>query len=611
MKQRMTWAAVLGIATVGLTGCPMTVATLDQDTFLGLPTSQRPASGDKLPGSMPTNSGGGSGGGSSSGGTGGQTQPGTGGTFGESGTNPSQLSLANGAALQVEPLYPSSAQARITISNAGRGLLAAAGLVDLSASQVVQPALSVSWPSTSNLLSFGPRLATSSDQALDREDAFKQALRQRLRSEVQQNVRGVQAVRGLISDPVPSVKILTPLGTQNRTLWIYDTQTVSINGRATRFAIAVDSADKDAVFGSGSTLRATLESTLRTQILPTLQAMYGPIPNQAEAEAADLQFQDDVTYFIFSSQLEDNLLGYFNPGDFLDSASSNQIRALYLSADAAIEARTNTVARNDLMGTIAHELQHLLFAWNRVKATGRNGYLAEAQGGADVWLDEGLAMLAAAKSGFGLEAEPGKEATYVGPSLNLAGHVKQFLSRPGDYSMIAFHQNAKVSGETSGGNPAPAYGMAYLFAQYMVDQLGVGVIDDILSSTKNGLTISSGGSFSGKHDPVGILNDALGRRNVKLSTLFASFATAVALDGSNTLDASDATLKQRFEIRGINLRQSPFQGLTLTGPALAVPSSTPPRPYGIRLIDSGALSSASTLQLSGNSNVATRLILLP
>ncbi len=610
MKHRMTWAAALASVTVGLTGCPMALTTLDQDTFLGLPTSQRTSAGDRLPGTTPTSSGGGTSGGSTSGGSGGTTQPGTGGTFGESGSNPSQVSLESESSLRVDPLYPSGTQAMVTISNAPRGMLAAAGVVNLSGSQPVQPNLSVSWPTTSNLLAFGPRLMTAGNETLSGEDAFKQSLRQRLGSDIRQSSRSVQSVRALIDSPSPSVMILSGSSSQERSIWIYEPVTASIGGRTTKFAIAVDTTDKAAVFdgSQGTALKSTLETIIRTQILPALQATYGPVPSRSEAQAEGIQFRDDVTYFIFSSQLQDNLLGYFNPGDFFPGQNSNQIKALYLSADAAIDARSDTVARNDLMGTIAHELQHLLFAWNRVEAVGSDGYLAEAQGGADVWIDEGLAMLATVKAGFGLEAKPGQEASYIGPSLNLAGHVKQFLARPGDYSMVAFHQNATLSGETGSGNPSAAYGVSYLFSQYMVDQLGDAVVGDILSSTQNGLTIGSGGIL-GKHDPLGIVNDALGKRGTKLSTLLANFAAAVALDGTSALSSSDATMKQRYDIQNLNLRKSPFAGLSLTGPAFSGTGSAPPRPFGIRLMDPGALGTSSTLQLSGNSSVATRLIL--
>jgi hypothetical protein len=266
-----------------------------------------------------------------------------------------------------------------------------------------------------------------------------------------------------------------------------------------------------------------------------------------------------------------------------------------------------------LLGTIAHELQHLQYAWNRVKVLGSNGYRAEAVGGADIWIDEGLSMLATAHAGYGLDAKAGVPDSFVGPSYNLAAHVSEFLSRPGDYSMVAFHQNAKVSGESGTGNPAPAYGMAYLFTQYMVDQFrtkedpnGTDVIKLILSSTKNGMTASG----TGKHDPLGIVNDGLARHNVKLSTLFTNFAAALALDGTEALDASDTTVRKAYDIQRINLRQSPFPlQFTFTGPASVNKVTAPPRPYGIRILDPGWLDNPSTLTFTGNSNVATRLIL--
>lgn len=613
MKQRKAWTALLGIATIGLSGCTGVRTVLGDDTFMGLPTSQRPAKGDQLPGSLPP-SGGGSGGDNSSGGSGSGTQPGGGASFGETGSNPSQVALATDSPLRVEALFPQSSATSVAISNTNRGMLAMAGMADLSASLPLQPSLAVNWPSGSSLQSL-TRSAAAGETLLGDEASFKQELRRRLAEQARLGVRGYQDVRGLIDSPTPSVWILTASGAENRTLKVYPVEQVTVNGRNTRFALAVDTADDSAVFGGtqGSALKTEMISALRNNIIPSLQAVYGGLPTQSEASAKNIQFRDDVTYFIFSSKLRTGLLGYFNPGDFFPEGNTNQIKALYLSATAAQSARSNTTQRHDLLGTIAHELQHLHFAWNRVKAVGDRVYRQEAVEGADIWIDEGLAMLATANAGFGLEEKAGETFTYKGgPSYNLAGHVSQFLAKPGDYSLVAFHEGEKLAGEPSAvtGNPSPAYGMAYLFAQYMVDQLGIGVVSNILGSTKNGFTLSSGGGVSGKHDPLGIVNDGLSRHNVKLGTLFANFSAAVALDGTSALDASETSVKQRYDIQRINLRKSPFPlQAPLSGPASISKVTAPPRPFGIRILDPGFLDNPSTLQFSGNSNVSTRLIL--
>lgn len=607
MMQRKAWAAILGFATIGLTGCPGTVSVLGDDSFLGLPTSQRPSRGDQLPGAQPPG-GGGSGGDSSTGGNG--ASPDGGGSFGESGTNPAQVALASEMPLRVESLFPKSSQTSISISNTTRGMLAMAGFADLSAALPTQPTVSVTWPSATSVLSLLPGSASPAAAGQTDEASFKLELRRRLAEQTLQGVRGSLAPRGLIGSTPPSVWVIDASNNAvNRPIKIYPIETLDHNGRRTRFALAIDTQDDAAVFGgdSGIKLRTDIITALRKNIIPSLQAVYGGIPSQSEASAKGIAFQDDVTYFIFSSKLRSNLLGYFNPGDFFEGPSSNQIKALYLSASAAQSARSNSTQLHDLLGTIAHELQHLHFAWNRVKAVGRGGYLAEAgpQGGADIWIDEGLAMLATANAGFGLDAMAGSPDPFVGPSYNLAGHVKQFLDQPGEYSLVAFHQNAKVAGESSMGNPSAAYGMAYLFAQYMVDQVGSESIQNILASTKNGFTASG----SGKHDPLGIVNDGLARSNVKLSTLFSNFAAAVALDGTAALEASETSVSKRYDIQHINLRESPFPLLPFKGPAAVNRVTAPPRPYGIRILDPGLLDNPSTLKFSGNSNVSTRLIL--
>lgn len=609
MKQRKAWAALLGIATIGLTGCPGANTILGDESFLGLPTSQRPARGDQLPGTLPPSGGGGTGGDPSTGGSG--PLPDGGGSFGETGTNPTQVALASDAPLRVDSLFPKTGETSVSISNASRGMLAIAGTMDLSASVPTPPSISITWPSASSLQALLPGISAPALGGFTDEAAFKRELRRRLGERTLQSTSGALAPRGLSGVSNPNVWVLDKDDKAvNRPLKVYPVEMLTHGGRTIRFALAVDTADAAIFEGTaGTTLRTRIVTALQSNIIPSLQAVYGGIPSQSEAAAKNITFQDDVTYFIFSSTLKPGLLGYFNPGDFFKGPTSNQIKALYLSAGSAQSAAqsgsSGQRALHDLLGTIAHELQHLQFAWNRVKAVGEFGYLLEAQGGADIWIDEGLAMLATANAGYGLDATAGTPAYHVGPSYNLAGHVKQFLTQPGAYSLVAFHQNGKLAGESGAGNPAPAYGMAYLFAQYMMDQAGTGSIKSILASTKNGFA-SNG---TGKHDPLGIVNDGLARSNVKLNTLFTNFAAAVALDGTEALAASDDTIKIRYDIKQINLRQSPFREMIFNGPGTVNRVSEPPRPYGIRILDPGLIANPSTLTFKGNANVSTRLIL--
>ncbi len=610
MKQRKAWAAILGIAAFGLTGCPMSISSLDEDFYMGLPSGQRSGAGDKPAGTLPAGGGGTGGGGSTGGGSGGTVLPGTGGTFGEIGSNPSDVVLASGTSLRVDALFPKSTLTRVGISNTNRGMLAIAGVKDMAA-PTTQPSLIVTWPSVAALLSVGTRDVAATDPALDAEDAFKQELRKRLPTKTPLAVRGSLQPRALSSDS--KVWILTGQGSVYQPIWVYNSQSVTVNGRTVRFAIAVDTDDRETTFGSTTNpaLVDQLNAAIAKNILPRLlsSSMYGSLPTQAEAAQKGIIFVDDVIYFIFSSKLQTDLLGYFNPGDFFPGGSSNQIKALYLSADAARLARTDAEQRNDLLGTIAHEFQHLCFAWNRVKAVGSDGYLAEAHAGADVWIDEGLAMYATAATGFGLEAKAGELSTaYVGPSRNVAGHLKWFLNEPEKYSLVAFHKNATLAGETGPGNPRAAYGMAYLFTQYMVDQVGEGIVPEIASSKKNGFTIGDLG-LSGQHDALGIVNDALGRRGVKLNTLFANFSAAIALDGSDALAGSETSVKQRYDIQRLNLRKSPFPDIPFAGPAMSNRVATPIRPFGIQVMSPGLINDPTTMQFSGNSSVTTRLIL--
>lgn len=617
MKHRKAGAAILAIAAFGLTGCPMDIASmpgldLRPYTPIGIPTQQQIGAGDPLPGTKTDPSGGGSSGGRVKPGSDDQRLgplPGTGGTFGASGKTPSQVSLPPATSLRVDALFPNATLANVAIGNATRGMLTVSSVpAKLANGNLLMPSLNVSWPSGPAFLApaVAPRPA---DGKMD----FKRQLRKELGQRSFTDIRGNYAPQALAKDSEVYIKVGDVY--ELRKLKIYPTQTATFDNRVTSFAIAVDT-DDQAIFdsGQGPVRRTTLQTHIRERIIPQLQNLYGPIPTQSEAKQQGINFRDDLVYFIFSSKLPSNLLGYFAPGDFLPGGTSNQIKALYLNASMFTREGNEDLKRQDVLGTIAHELQHLIYAWSRSRAVGSEIFFKEAFSGKNAWIDEGLAMLATAVAGYGLEPLPAGQPLmpnvppYAGPSRNQVLHVENFLAAPSAYSLLAFYEGATIDGETGMGNPTSAYGMAYLFAQYMVDQVGKDVIKDITGSTKSGFRRTAT-EIVGETDPTGIVSDALERRNVKLGTLFANFATALALDGTEALANSEAALKTRYDIQGVTLRNRVVAGVSLQGPKVATRLDTAPRPYGIQILEPGPLRDPSALQLKGNSSVSSRLIL--
>jgi hypothetical protein len=611
MKHRKRWAAVLGVATLTLAGCPAPDSfEFSAGDTLNLPTEQRPPAGSALPGSGSTSSGG-----STS--TGGSTP-----TGGETGTNPKSLDLTE--PMRVDALFPQSSEVSVAISNAPKGVLAVA------APSLTAQTLSVTWSGQTGfqaLQSLHSRSPGSDQEA--KESALRARAARYRSSSVSQ--RSVQAVRTLSKGMEIPLKIDAEVSNVTAKVLHVD---AGVDGRQ-RFAILVDQRDEALLFGdaTGTTLLDNLVKQLRDPnnagIFKTNRTLFGNDPTVAEAAALGVTLDQEETLFVFSQAVnqdtditkdDDNgdgviqagegngVLGYYYLGDFSSSdPHSNRSKVLYLASNAAYRARTNTTALNDLGATIAHELQHLLFSWGRIKAVGMAAREAENASRADAWIDEGLAMYAMAANGYGPESNPGVANPKA--SINLVGHVQLFLTQAAQFSMTAFYTDAGLPPSKQQGNPEDAYGMAYLFTQYMIDQHGTDIIPKILGSTKNG--IDAGEPLSPDAiDTTGIVSDALARDSGALGSLFANFAAAVALDGSQALaDATDAALKTRYEITGVNLRSSPYTQIPFNGPLGLTSTPYTHKAYGVSFLKPGSLSTSSSLAFSGDSGLTARLIL--
>jgi hypothetical protein len=161
----------------------------------------------------------------------------------------------------------------------------------------------------------------------------------------------------------------------------------------------------------------------------------------------------------------DGTLGYFALRDLFppDRASeqlpllarSNHRLLLYLSPLVVGHGRPT-----DYLGTVAHELQHLIGASRRVFAP------AGPRRPEAVWLDEVLSMVAMSKNGFGVNSD----------SSVLFNHVRGFLAAPHVYSLTEWDLNPDAS----------AYGAAYLFGTYMVERFGEGILQELVDGPEVG-----------------------------------------------------------------------------------------------------------------------------
>lgn len=603
MTDRKALALVAGIATLALTGCPISEFLVEEETIFGVPTGQRTATGDTTGSTSKTTKpgGGGSGGG---------------GDIGETGKTPANVTFE--APLKVAALYPQATSVTVNITHAPHGILVLAEPHAETARTIT-----VNWTGQGGFQQLEGYQTLSTARSESDQSAKEIELRRRFleRSSGTASLPGFQ-VANLTPRLLTGGNVGTKLSVKVDSVISFPmtVKASDLNGKESRqkFAILLDDADADVFSTSdGATLLTLLKNELQQQIFPTNRRLFGEDPTSSELNAVHAgQFErvkvdSDVTYIVISSKVNDagrtGVLGFFNLADLLASnpyspatAVSNQAKVIYLSAAHVRAARGSQSGRHDLFATLAHELQHLLFTWSRIQAVGLDGRIAENNSFADVWIDEGLAMFASAANGY---APEGAKA-----SGQMSGHVRDFLNEAPAYSLTTFYSKRPEGHPTPAdqwaGNPTAAYGMAYLFSQYLVDQHKEGIIKKILSSKSN-LLDSGKGMTASNINPTGIVAAGLAADGGNFATFFGSFAAALALDGTSALAATPTATQQLYGISGIDLRK-----VRADGPLGVTNALVQPRPLGVAHLKPSSLTvSNSTLMLTGGAGLSSRLIL--
>ncbi|MNS78768.1 Neutral metalloprotease precursor [compost metagenome] len=189
---------------------------------------------------------------------------------------------------------------------------------------------------------------------------------------------------------------------------------------------------------------------------------------------------------------QDGTLGYFtardlfSPADAPDEAflqHSNQGAYLYM-ADRVV-GRGEPV---EYLGTLAHEFQHLISATHKLY-----GQAARQE---SLWLNEAMSMYAMAANGYGMPDG----------SRVIASHVSEYLSAPERYSLTRWDLNPSQSG----------YGVGYLFAVYLVERVGEGMLKELVTSPQTGLAN---------------LDARLAAHGTSFRQLFRDWVAATLLDG--------------------------------------------------------------------------------
>ncbi len=267
-----------------------------------------------------------------------------------------------------------------------------------------------------------------------------------------------------------------------------------------------------------------------------------PMLSQAQLEAYATEFEvkytDMIDTFARPNDVDSNgkiiimftrfslsgLLGYFYSGDKSSNAPySNEADIFYINLDWAID----DTRRETIMGTLVHELQHMLLYDQRSRIS--------SFGEDDTWLNEGLSMLSELIYGY-----------------NVTGDVSYFLR---------YSHNLGLLDWTSYN-----YGYSLVFTAYLYDRFGGKDFIRKIYDTKN--------------RGVAAIESTTG---LKFNDIFKDFLIAV---GTTTIIPYNSVADNRYKISGIDLSSHSsgiFKGLLSTSTLSASTTTNNPimMPYSI------------------------------
>jgi hypothetical protein len=274
------------------------------------------------------------------------------------------------------------------------------------------------------------------------------------------------------------------------------TITAKVRKKGTKAAILVDSADNASV--TDETVNALL-TRFEKVVLPRDVALFGDPPLKGtDGITASDRNGDGLVWLVLTSKVkEKSAVGFFVTTDFTDDAKSNKADILY------IDASSN---QDQIFGTCAHELQHLLSYSAKVykpKANGGTGALEAA------WLDEGESHFAEDACGFG-----GENTT----ALRQAAFPD-------------FSDKSLLSSDDVVGKEVGPRAISFLFVRYLFEQkLGVTYNSDGTITDKGGAAFLKAIHNSTKQG-VGAINEALAGTFSDWKVGYDNWMAAMSLDG--------------------------------------------------------------------------------
>jgi hypothetical protein len=254
-------------------------------------------------------------------------------------------------------------------------------------------------------------------------------------------------LRQATSAPKAAQPSIIGVGTVWPGLWVLDTTTDNF---VLITAICQKVTDSAYIFVEDSVTSRFPDSLLNqyvtgwNSIYPTNHSKFG---NENDVD------NNNKVVIVFTGKVTGGALGYFFAGDKYSEAEmpagyhSNQSDILYVTADTTYINNPNTI-----LGTLAHEFQHMIYFDNHYNKGATNTY---------TWLNEGLSMLAEYYNGYANK-----------DTDNSILWMKDFLMFPEAYSLTCW------TGD---------YGATGLFVRYLYEQYGDTAIKKLVQTDKIGI----------------------------------------------------------------------------------------------------------------------------
>jgi hypothetical protein len=272
----------------------------------------------------------------------------------------------------------------------------------------------------------------------------------------------------------------------------------------------------DAVYTSDTTIFGSADYTTASPGNGTFGTC---LANGAPAGASDTVFVPDATPRMINvlipqqSSIGAGEGGYFSAGDLENqdivncynangtTSISNQASAIVIGSNAGVLSAISSPTY--VRSAMAHELQHLIHFVNHEILIG----------GTDdpSWLDEGMAMVA--------------EDLTTTSGIDVVGTpfaASAFLSAPYNFSLTAF-TGLDASAVSYSKNCTGCYGQSYLFARYLVDRFGIGIMRTLTQTGTSGVA------------------NVVGATGVDFGTLVGDFDTALAVSGTGIVPTNNGT----------------------------------------------------------------------